>query len=167
MKFIAAVDENWGIGYKNNLLISIPEDMKFFRETTKNSVVIMGRKTLESFPGGNPLKNRVNIVLTSDLEYKKNDAIIANSIDDVLKYISEYPDKDIYVIGGGKIYKTFLPYCNEGYITKIYHAFDADTFFPDLDASIEWEITDESDINEYEGMSYAFITYKRTKDVQK
>ncbi len=167
MKFIAAVDENWGIGLENNLLISIPDDMKFFRETTKNSVVIMGRKTLESFPGGNPLKNRVNIVLTSNKNYKKNDAIIANSIDDVLKYISKYTDKDIYVIGGGKIYKTFLQYCDKGYITKIYHSFDADTFFPNLDISHEWEITDESDINEYEGVSYAFITYKRTKDVQK
>lgn len=166
MKFIAAADENWGIGFKNDLLVSIPEDMKFFRETTKNSVVIMGRKTLESFPGGNPLKNRVNIVLTSNNNYKKEDAIIANSVDDVLKYINKYPDKDIYVIGGGKIYKSFLPYCDEGYITKIYHSFDADTFFPNLDASSEWEITDESDIKEYEGMSYAFITYKRIKDVQ-
>lgn len=164
MKFIAAVDENWGIGFKNNLLVSIPNDMKFFRETTKNSVVIMGRKTLESFPGGNPLKNRVNIVLTSNKNYKKDGAVIANSVDDVFKYVKEYPNKDVYVIGGGKIYKTFLPYCDEGYITKIYHLFDADTFFPNLDTSFEWEITNISDINEFEGMSYAFVTYKREKD---
>lgn len=167
MKLIAAVDENWGIGRGNNLLISIPRDMKFFREKTKDSVVLMGRKTLESFPGGNPLKNRVNIVLTSNRDYHKGDAVIVNDIKGILDEVDKYKEKDVYVIGGGQIYKMLLPYCDTAYITKIYHSFEADTFFPDLDMDSEWEITDESEIYDHEGMSFAFITYKRIKNVQR
>lgn len=167
MKLIAAVDENWGIGHKNNLLISIPRDMKFFREKTKDSVVVMGRKTLESFPGGNPLKNRVNIVLTSNRDYHKGDSVIVNDIKGILDEVDKYKEKDVYVIGGGQIYKMLLPYCDTAYITKIFHSFEADTFFPDLDLDSEWEITDESEIYDHEGMSFAFITYKRIKNVQR
>lgn len=167
MKLIAAVDENWGIGHKNNLLISIPRDMKFFREKTKDSVVVMGRKTLESFPGGNPLKNRVNVVLTSNRDYRKGDAVIVNDIKGILDVVDKYKEKDAYVIGGGQIYKMLLSYCDTAYITKIYHSFEADTFFPDLDLDSEWEITDESEIYDHEGMSFAFITYKRIKNVQR
>ena len=89
MNLIAAVDKNWAIGLNNKLLVSIPEDMKFFRKTTTGKVVVMGRKTLESFPNGLPLKNRVNIVLTSDKNYKVKDAIIVHSMDELLEELKK------------------------------------------------------------------------------
>jgi dihydrofolate reductase len=85
MNLIVAVDNNWAIGYKNDLLISIPDDMKFFRETTTGNVIIMGRKTLNSFPNGKPLKNRVNIVITKDTNFKADGAIVVNSIEEAVK----------------------------------------------------------------------------------
>ena len=83
MNLIAAVDKNWGIGLKNKLLVSIPDDMKFFRQTTTGKVVVMGRKTLESFPGGKPLKNRVNIVMTRDKDYRADGAVVVHDLDEL------------------------------------------------------------------------------------
>ena len=91
MNLIAAVDKNWGIGLKNRLLVSIPDDMKFFRQTTTGKVVVMGRKTLESFPGGKPLKNRVNVVLTSDLDYQVKDAVVVHSLEELHAELKKYP----------------------------------------------------------------------------
>ena len=110
MNIIVAADKNWAIGKNNKLLVSIPQDMKFFRETTTGKVVVMGRKTLESFPGGQPLKKRVNIVLTSDKNYHVNGADIVHSIDALLEELKKYPAEDIYVIGGESIYRQLLPY---------------------------------------------------------
>jgi len=103
MNLIVAVDKNWAIGNGNKLLVSIPQDMKFFRETTKGKVVAMGRKTLESFPGGQPLKNRVNVVLTTDQNYKANGAVIVHTIEQMLAELKKYASEDIFVIGGGHI----------------------------------------------------------------
>ena len=111
MNLIVAVDKNWAIGLHNKLLVSIPADMKFFRETTMGKVVVMGRKTLESFPGGQPLKKRTNIVLTSDKNYKVKDAVVVNSVEALLEELRQYNDEDIYVIGGGSILRQILPYC--------------------------------------------------------
>lgn len=105
MNLIAAVDANWAIGYKNKLLVSIPDDMKFFRQTTTGKVVVMGRKTLESFPNGQPLKNRVNIVLTGDKNYKVKDAIVVHDLDELHKELEQYNSEDVYVIGGESIYR--------------------------------------------------------------
>ena len=102
MNLIVAADKNWGIGKDNKLLVSIPSDMKFFRQETMGKVVVMGRKTLESFPNGLPLKNRTNVVLTSDKNYQVKDAVIVHSIDEVLEELKKYDDNEIYVIGGGK-----------------------------------------------------------------
>ena len=104
MNLIVAADKNWGIGKDNKLLVSIPSDMKFFRQETMGKVVVMGRKTLESFPNGLPLKNRTNVVLTSDKNYQVKDAVIVHSIDEVLEELKKYDDDEIYVIGGGKVY---------------------------------------------------------------
>ena len=101
MNLIVAADKNWGIGKDNKLLVSIPSDMKFFRQETMGKVVVMGRKTLESFPNGLPLKNRTNVVLTSDKNYQVKDAVIVHSIDEVLEELKKYDDDEIYVIGGG------------------------------------------------------------------
>ena len=100
MNLIVAVDKNWAIGNDNKLLVSIPQDMKFFRETTMGKVVVMGRKTLESFPGGQPLKKRTNIVITGDRNYDVKDAIVVHSIEEALEELKKYDQDDIYVIGG-------------------------------------------------------------------
>ena len=161
MNIIVAADKNWAIGKNNKLLVSIPQDMKFFRETTTGKVVVMGRKTLESFPGGQPLKKRVNIVLTSDKNYHVNGADIVHSIDALLEELKKYPAEDIYVIGGESIYRQLLPYCDKAYVTKIEHAYDADTFFPNLDEDPQWKMTKISDEQTYFDLEYVFTIYER------
>ena len=116
MNLIVAVDSNWAIGKENKLLVSIPQDMKFFRETTKGKVVAMGRKTLESFPGGQPLKNRVNVVLTTDKNYKVKDTVIVHTIEEMVDELKKYDSEDIFVIGGESIYRQLLPYWRPGII---------------------------------------------------
>lgn len=132
MNLIVAVDKNWGIGYQNNLLVRIPADQRFFRETTTGKVVIMGRKTLESFPGGQPLKNRTNIVISKDKNYQVKGAIVVHSIEEALQKVEDIPTEDIYVIGGASIYEQMLPLCDTAHITKIDYAYQADTFFQTL-----------------------------------
>ena len=156
MNLIVAIDEKWGIGKNNDLLISIPEDMKFFRTTTNNSIIIMGRKTLESFPNGKPLKNRENVVLTKS--NIKEDVTIFNSIEDVLNYVKN--KENVFVIGGGSVYKQLLPYCEKAYVTKIKKDFNADVFFPNLDEKDDWELIKFGDNKEWNGISYQFTTYK-------
>ena len=134
MKLIAAAAADWGLGFRGKLLFSIPEDMKFFREKTTDHVVVMGRKTLESFPGGRPLKNRVNVVLTTDPEYQAEGAVIVHSIEEARKVLSRYEDASVYVIGGEKIYRQMLPYCDEAFITRIDAVREADAFLPNLDS---------------------------------
>ena len=123
MKAILSADKNWGIGYQNRLLVSIPSDMKFFRQTTTGKVVVMGRKTLESFPNGMPLKNRTNIVLTGNKGYHVKDAVIVHSKEELLEELKKYDTDDVYVIGGESIYRMLLPYCSTVYVTKIDQAF--------------------------------------------
>lgn len=161
MNLIAAVDKNWGIGYQNKLLVRIPADQRFFRETTTGKVVIMGRKTLESFPGGQPLKNRTNIVITKDKNYQVKDAITVNSIEEALKKVEDVPTENIYIIGGASIYEQMLPLCNTAHITKIDYVYQADTFFPNLDDMEEWQITGESEEQTYYDLEYCFLRYEK------
>ena len=156
---IVAVDSNWAIGHKGKLLVSIPEDMQFFRRETTGKVVVMGRKTLESFPNGLPLKNRVNVVITKDKEYNVKDAIICHSIEEALEVLKQYNDEDIYVIGGESVYRQFLPYCSVAHVTKINYSYDADTYFPNLDAMDEWTIEESSDERTYFDLEYEFVKY--------
>ena len=130
MKIIVAADKNWGIGKDNKLLVSIPADMKMFRQETTGKVCVMGRKTLESFPGGLPLKNRTNIVLTHNQNYKVKDAIIIHSIEELLEELKKYNAEDVYCIGGDTIYKQLLPYCDVAQVTKIDFAYIADSYSP-------------------------------------
>ena len=118
MNLIANVDRNWAIGKNNKLLVRIPDDMKFFRQTTTGKVVVMGRKTLESFPGGMPLKNRTNLVLTSDPGYRVKDAVVLHSMEELRKELEKYPDEDVFVIGGESVYRQLLPLCDVAHITK-------------------------------------------------
>lgn len=161
MNAIAAVDANWAIGNKNRLLTSIPADMKFFREKTMGHVVVMGRKTLESFPNGLPLKNRVNIVLTANRSYKVKDAIIVHTKEELLEKLKKYDSNELYVIGGGSIYEMLIPYCDTAYITKIDHAYAADTYFPNLDQMDDWEMTEVSEEQTCFDLEYVFAKYER------
>ncbi len=161
MKAILSADKNWGIGYQNKLLVSIPSDMKFFRETTTGKVVIMGRKTLESFPNGLPLKNRVNIVLTANKDYSVKDAVIVHTEEELLKEVEKYNPDDLYVVGGESIYRMLLPYCDTVLVTKIDRAFQADRFFPNLDESPEWEMTEASEEQTCFDLEYTFTKYER------
>ena len=163
MNSIVAVDKNWAIGFENKLLNSIPEDMKFFRETTTGKVVVMGRKTLESFPNKRPLKNRTNIILSTNPNYQVKDAIIAHSIDELLEMLKEYDSKDIYIIGGDSIYKQMLPYCDTAIVTKIFHIYEADAYFPNLDEDPEWTLTAEGEEETYFDLEYQFVKYERKK----
>ncbi len=162
MNLIAAVDRNWAIGYRNELLVRIPEDQKWFRETTTGKVVIMGRRTLESFPNGRPLKNRVNIVITSDTDYHVNDAVVVHDIEEALREAAKYNDDDVYVIGGESIYRQMLPFCSTAHITHIDYAYKADSYFPALDER-EWTVTERSDERTYFDLIYEFVKYERKK----
>lgn len=161
MKLIVAVDKNWAIGNKGGLLVSIPEDMKFFRETTTGKVVVMGKNTLISFPGSKPLKNRENIVIALEKDYKVEGATVVYSIEEALEAVKEYNTDDVYVIGGGSIYKQMLPYCDTAYVTYMDYAYEADTYFPNLDEDSEWKLDKESEEQTYFDIEYYFRTYKR------
>lgn len=163
MRAIVAADEHWGIGKDNKLLAHIPEDMLAFREQTMNKVVVMGRKTLESFPGKKPLKNRINIVLTSDRDYTADGAIIVHSERELYEELRKYNTEFIYVIGGESIYNLLINSCRRAYVTYIDKEYDADTHFPNLDERPEWTLIDESSkdhIND-DGTRFRFRTYIR------
>ena len=161
MNLIVAVDKNWAIGRNNKLLVSIPDDMKFFRETTTGKVVVMGRKTLESFPNGQPLKNRVNIVLTHDKTYQVKDAVLVYSLEELWKELEKYESENIYVIGGESIYDQLVDACDTAHITKIDYAYDADAYFPNLDERPEWQITQDSEEQTYFDLIYHFYKYEK------
>ncbi|MCR4598398.1 MAG: dihydrofolate reductase [Acetatifactor sp.] len=161
MNLIVAVDNNWAIGNKNKLLVSIPNDMKHFREETTGKVVVLGRKTLETFPQGLPLKNRTNIILTKNQNFKVKDAIVVHSLEDLLEELKNYESEDIYVIGGDSVYKQLLPYCKVAHVTKVDHEYEADTYFPNLDKDPAWQITAESDEQTYFDLPYQFLKYER------
>ena len=164
MKAILSADRNWGIGNGNKLLVSIPSDMKFFRQITTGKVVVMGRKTLESFPNGQPLKNRTNIVLTSNPDYKVKDAVIVHSKEELLKTLEQYDSENIYIIGGESIYRMMLPYCDTVFVTKIDRAFQADTFFPNLDEMEEWQMTEEGEEQTCFDLEFRFTKYERRQE---
>ena len=161
MKAIVAVDKNWAIGFKGKLLVSIPGDMKRFREITTGKVVVLGRKTMATFPNGQPLKNRTNIVLTKDKNYSAGDAIIVHSIDELLEELKNYPSDDVYIIGGDSVYKQMLPYVDTCEVTKIRWGYESDAFFPNLEKDDEWEMVDESEEQTYFDTEYTFQTWKR------
>ena len=163
MNLIAAVDRHWGIGFQNELLVRIPEDQKFFRQETTGKVVVLGRKTLETFPQGLPLKNRTNIILSKDPSYQVRGAEVVHSVEELLLAVKGYPTEDIYIIGGESIYRQLLPYCDTAHITKIDYTFQADAFFPNLDKEEEWEVTAESEEETYFDLEYYFVKYERSK----
>ncbi len=162
MNIIAAVDKNWAIGCKNQLLVRIPNDQKMFRQTTTGKVVVLGRKTLETFPQGLPLPDRTNIILSSNRDYKVKDAIVVHSIEELLEELKKYDSKDIYIVGGESVYRQMLPYCDTAHLTKIDRTYEADSYFPDLDGDGGWEVTAESEEQTYFDIAYEFVEYRRS-----
>ncbi len=163
MNLIVAVDQNWAIGKNNDLLVKIPMDQKFFRETTTGKVVVMGRKTLESFPNGLPLKNRTNIVLTTNQNYTVKDAIVVHSMDELHEELKKYKSEDIFIIGGEKIYEQLLDECDVAHVTKIEYAYDADAYFPNLDERADWQVTADSEEQTYFDLEFYFYKYEKVK----
>lgn len=162
MNMIVAADKNWAIGKDHTLLVVIPADQKSFRSMTIGHPVIMGRKTLESLPGGRPLDLRKNIVLTRNPHYQAKGVTVVHSLTELFEELGE-DREDAFVIGGGEIYEELLPYCDTVHVTRIDQAYEADTYFPDLDKSGEWEITAESDEQTYFDLEYVFVKYERIK----
>jgi len=165
MNLIANVDANWAIGYKDKLLVSIPEDMKRFRLITTGHTVVLGRKTLAGFPNGLPLKNRTNIILSHRPDFTAKDAVIVHSEEELLRTLADIPSDDIYVIGGGSIYEMLYKYCDTAYITKLDYKYQADTYFPNLDRLDNWEVVECSEEQTCFSIEYRFMTYKNTSPI--
>ncbi len=161
MNIIVAVDSNWAIGSRNRLLVSIPGDHRFFREETKGKVVVLGRKTLETFPQGQPLQDRTNIILSRDREFKAKGAVVMHSVEELLEGLKKYDTEEVYVVGGESVYRQLLPFCDTAHVTKIDHVYEADAHFPDLDRDPEWEIVADSEEQTYFDIAYTFLKYRR------
>ena len=160
MNLIAAVSKNWGIGRENGLLFHLPQDMKFFRETTAGKVVVMGRKTLESFPNQKPLPNRTNIVLTKNPEYTKEGVILCHDIKELFETLAAYNPEDVFLCGGAAIYRLLLAYCKKAYITKVDAEAVADSFLPSLDTEPGWVLKKSSQPVDDHGHMIVFHTYE-------
>lgn len=162
---IVAVDNNWAIGKNNDLLYSVPTDMKFFREKTKENIVMYGYSTLMSFPNGKPLPKRDNIVLTSKTFETPNNLTIAHSIEEAFDLIRNIDDdRDVFVCGGASIYKQLVDYCDMAYITKINATTeDATAFMVNLDNKPNWIVIETSNTitDDSSGKELSFVTYRR------
>lgn len=164
MNAIVVVDANWAIGREGDLLFSLPTDMKRFRALTLEGTVILGRKTLDSFPGGKPLPKRRNIVITRNTDFTREGTEIVPSPEAALEAARGTEDDKLWVIGGGSVYTALLSRCKRVYLTRVdATAPDADTFFPNLDKLPGWEVEAVSEAVEENGYTYRFIDYINTK----
>ncbi len=159
MNCIVNVDQNWGIGKEDNLLFAISADLRRFRELTTGKTVVLGRKTLSTFPGGNPLKNRRNIILTTDKSFHKDGAETVCSVEEALALLRGVSEEEICIIGGASIYEAFLPYCHHASITKTLADGSADRFFPNLDSLANWEVVWTSEVMEENGVQFQYADY--------
>ena len=159
MTAIVAVDLNWGIGYQGRLLERIPEDQKFFKQTTIGKVVVMGRETFESLPGQEPLNDRVNIVLSSKADFGEKKVTVCHSLRQLFQELTRYPNDDIFIIGGEMVYTQLLPFCDEAYVTKIKNFYQADKHFINLDMDDAWEKVSQSASKNYNNVEFSFEKY--------
>lgn len=160
MNAIVIVDRNWAIGKDNGLLFSLPTDMKYFRTLTSGGTLLMGRRTLDSFPGGKPLPNRRNIVITRNPDFQRDGVEVVSDPEDCHTLISQLPQEKVWVIGGGSVYTALLPQCRRAYVTRVDAAVeDADTFFPNLDKSPDWKLVSESEPVTENGFTFRFVEY--------
>ncbi|OPZ91571.1 MAG: Dihydrofolate reductase [Firmicutes bacterium ADurb.Bin419] len=163
MKAIVAVDLNWGIGCKGNLLQRIPEDMKSFKQMTLGKVVVMGRETFESLPGKEPLKDRINIVLSKEKKFTNEMLTICRSLEELAQELKKYNSDDVFVIGGESVYTRLLPYCSEAYVTKINKSYIADKYFCNLDEEQTWETVSTGTLQTYKDIQFKFVKYLNNK----
>ena len=157
MNLIVAVDENWAIGKGGDQLVYLSADLKHFKELTIGHPVILGRKTLATFPGGKPLKNRPNLILSATPGYAVEGAQVFPDVDSLLAAAPA----DAFVIGGESVYRALLDRCDTAYVTKIQAAFPADRYFPDLDAHPDWEAAETGEVQEEEDIRFRYVTYRR------
>ena len=164
MNAIVVVDQNWAIGCNGDLLFSLPTDMKRFRSLTIDGTVILGRKTLDSFPGGRPLPRRRNIVITRKVDFDREGCEIVPSPQAALEAAAGTEEEQLWVIGGGSVYTAMLPKCKRAFVTRVDSAApEADTFFPNLDKLPGWEVESVSEPVEENGVTYRFVDYINTK----
>lgn len=167
MILIAAVDRNWAIGKQGRLLVKIPKDQKLFLEETLGKTLIMGRKTFEDLPGGQPLYGRDHIVLSRDTGFSAKGATVCRSVEEALERVSDLPDGKLYIAGGEDIYRLFLPYCDTADITMIDYVYDGDRFCPNLELDPEWELVRESEEETYFDLAFTFQRYRRVSGGRK
>ena len=156
---IVNVTENWGIGFQNRLLVSISADLKRFRRLTEGKTVVLGRKTLETFPGGRPLKNRRNLILSTDPTYFVQGAEVCHSLEELMDRVGGLEAEEVCVIGGARVYELLLPYCTRVHVTKTLCSLPADCFFPNLDSLPDWKIEKISPVEEENGRVFQYVDY--------
>ena len=159
MRAIVAIDLNFGIGYKGKLLQPIPEDLKFFKRMTLGKIVIMGRETFESLPRKEPLRDRINIVLSKNARFTNDNVIICRSLDRLFNILAKHSKEDAFVIGGESVYTQLLPFCSEAYVTKIRSRYVADKYFTNIDELQAWQAVTESEPKSYGNIEYSFVKY--------
>lgn len=157
MELIVNVSANWGIGMGDRLLVAIRADLRRFRELTLGKTVILGRKTLQTFPGGRPLKGRHNLILSANPDLHVPGAEVVHSIGELSAALS--PEEEAVVIGGESVYRRLLPYCGRARVTKSYVNFPADRFFPNLDLLPNWQVEAEGALLDEDGVQFQYIDY--------
>ncbi len=167
MNAIVACDSSWGIGYCGQLQKPISADLKRFKELTWGKVVIYGRLTMKTHPGGKPLPGRHNIVLTSDPDFTVEGAVVAHSVPEVLQYVKDlkqnenFTDDDFFITGGSSVYSQFMPYTNRVYVTQHHQSYPADCDFPDLDTDPNFKLSSVGEWQEEQGAYFRYLTYER------
>ena len=167
MEIIVAADKNWAIGRGGQLLVEIPEERKLLREETAGETIIMGRKTLEALPGGQPLQGRRNIVLSSDSGYTVKGASVCHTLKEALELAENGSTERVFVIGGESMYRQLLPHCNAVHAARIDYEYEADAYFPNLDHDPDWRMVVESEEKTYFDICYTFQMYVRVPRLQK
>lgn len=168
MNLIVAVDREWGIGNKGDLLARVKGDLSNFRRVTQGKVVVYGYNTLATFPGGKGLKNRTNILLTRKKDFGVEGIVVVNSIPELLEAVSGYCPDDVFVIGGQSVYSQLLGYCQKAYVTKFNQSFEKDAYMPNLDEDCGWKkiyegesMYSDGQTDSIDGMEYRFLIYQR------
>ena len=170
MKLVVAVDQEWGIGYQGGLLAYVKADLAHFKELTVGKTVILGSTTLKTFPGGRPLKNRKNLILSRNPDFAPEGATVLRSVEELLCYQNAHPEEELVVIGGASVYRQLLPYCDTAYVAHFEQSFEKDTYFPDLSKDEQWQCVEsgpqlysKGETDTIDGMPYRFAEYRRIR----
>lgn len=166
MNCIVNVTNDWGIGRDGALAVSIRADLRRFRDLTTGHTVVLGRKTLATFPGGRPLKNRENIILTRSAAFSCEGARVMHSTDEILAYARAHGHDDLWIIGGESVYRQLVPYCSMAYVTRTFLSVPVDAYFPDLDALPNWSVAEELEAKEENGVRYQFVNYRNSSPLE-